>query len=382
MKKVLLTFVFLLILNKCQADHNCTTKTNYHGFGCLLMNLNSENGTLEIIHLTDNETNIEDNKTRSKADVEWISIHESHLKTLPIHIFDEFKNMKKISITYTTGLTVLDTPYFDHKMTLILIGKTDLEIIGEKAFRGLYYLEILVLDENKITTVHKNAFKDLVRLERLEMEDNRIESLDDKIFDKNRNLRAVRLSRNQLIVINAKLFLHNPKIEEIDFHKNIIWQIEKDFLRNSSIIKYADFSSNDCVSGYLVENEKWSSFELKLQDCYTNYAMMNDNFKEILTVNASKTENISESLKQNHDRSQQKERLCVDKHELQLTDSMKNEIKQIHDDIVSKFFIIYCFLFVMICIFLCVSIFIIHRLKLSTKGYCVGSSIELLKTGD
>lgn len=195
-----LSVVFLSILSLASALHNCTSfNDRNHGFGCELRNVSPDQEVFEITMMSRENTN------KTDADVTWVQIRDSQFVNLPTGIFEKFENMEKIMILTTMGFKILNTTYFDKKITLVLMKNTDLEEIGENAFVGLSQLTILSLNYNRISKVHKNAFRDLVKADKIEMVSNNIESLDDETFKNNVNLRLLLLYNNK-IKVREKLF--------------------------------------------------------------------------------------------------------------------------------------------------------------------------------
>jgi Leucine-rich repeat (LRR) protein len=162
--------------------------------GCELRNVVAANENFEINMMARDGTN------HTEADVTWVQIRDSQFKDLPKGVFEKFENMEKIMILTSTGFKILNTTYFDKRITLVLMKTTDLEEIGEDAFVGLTNITILSLNYNKISKVHKNAFRDLVKVDKIEMVSNNIEFLDDDTFRNNVNLRLLLLYHNKIRV--------------------------------------------------------------------------------------------------------------------------------------------------------------------------------------
>lgn len=189
----------LSFISLSNAFHNCTSfNDRNHGFGCELRNVIPSEENFEINMMS------RDNTNKTDADVTWVQVRDSQFENLPSGIFEKFENMQKIMILTTTGFKILNTTYFDEKISLVLMKNTDLEEIGEHAFVGLTSLTILSLNYNKISKVHKNAFRDLVKVDKIEMVSNNIQFLDDETFVNNVNLRLLLLYHNKMQV-NLKI---------------------------------------------------------------------------------------------------------------------------------------------------------------------------------
>lgn len=191
-----LSFLVLALLSSLASSaHNCTSfNDRNHGFGCEMRNVPASDEMFEISMMSREVSN------KTDTDVIWVQIRDSQFVDLPPSVFEKFENMEKIMILSTTGFKILNTPYFDKKITLILMKNTDLEEVGENAFPGLTSLTILSLNYNRISKVHKNSFRDLVNVDKIEMVGNFIETLDDDIFENNIKLRLLLLYSNKFKV--------------------------------------------------------------------------------------------------------------------------------------------------------------------------------------
>jgi Leucine-rich repeat (LRR) protein len=69
-------------------------------------------------------------------------------------------------------------------------------ILGNHAFKGLYYLETLNLSTNFIQTIHKRLFADLTYLETLDLSHNTIRFIEDFSFKNVNNVKLLHLSFN------------------------------------------------------------------------------------------------------------------------------------------------------------------------------------------
>lgn len=200
MSRTLFLLILALLSSLASAVHNCTSfNDRNHGFGCEMRGVVPSDENFEISMMSRETTN------KTDSDVVWVQIRDSQFIDLPKGVFEKFVNMEKIMILSTTGFKILNTSYFDKKITLILMKNTDLEEIGENAFPGLTSLNILSMNYNRITKVHKNTFRDLVNVDKIEMVGNFIESLDDDIFENNIKLRLLLLYSNKIKVRNMLL---------------------------------------------------------------------------------------------------------------------------------------------------------------------------------
>lgn len=205
-------------------------------------------------------------------EIKWVLFGKAKFSCSPKEILNCFNGLKRVDIESSTGLQSLDDLFFCEKLEAITIETTDLEVIGEDAFKGLANLTLLLLNSNSINKIHKNSFKDLVKLKSLGLSYNKIVSLHDEIFKRNVNLENINLSGNQIKVITARIFSANSKLEWLNLESNKISKIEENFTRNLSALKEIDLTENVCTDAR-IETEDTPDLKLVLEQCFKNFAV-------------------------------------------------------------------------------------------------------------
>lgn len=203
-------------------------------------------------------------------EIKWVLFGKAKFSSSPREILYAFNGLKRVDIESSTGLHNLDDLFFREVLDTITIETTDLEVIGENAFKGLANLTLLLLNSNGINRIHKDSFKDLVKLKSLGLSFNKIASLHDDIFKKNVNLENVNLSGNQIAVITARVFASNTKLEWLNLESNKIRKIEEDFTKNLCVLKEIDLTGNLCTDSR-IEIDDTPELELALGECFNNY---------------------------------------------------------------------------------------------------------------
>lgn len=423
--------VLLLSLKFSYASHNCSViEDRKLGYGCELTHLTPEDEVAEINLSGGFHENL------GKDDVEWIRISHSELRKLPTGMFDEFVNLEQILIVNTWGFSHLNVSYFDKRVKAIAMHTTDIEVIGEQAFRGLALLNLLNLNSNGIKKIHKNAFADLEHLEKIELNDNQISALDDEIFGKNFQLKIISLSGNQLTMITAQLMLKNTKLEIINFKRNELSQIEKDFQKSFVRLVTADFTSNVCVSRKFELKNKMKLPSYGFEECNKNFALMKqtnkvidkleENLKdveqnvslieekvgndmkvlegrmknstameEIKTDLVNFFENDKQEIRKNFKKQlndiagevktemekkveRELERKLAERQEAQEKKLVHHHLKEIHDETDRQFTVVYILLFVIASLILVINVFLLRRVKLFPKLRYHDNKAELL----
>lgn len=203
-------------------------------------------------------------------EIKWVLFGKAKFSSSPREILNVFNGLKRVDIESSTGLQHLNDLFFCDVLDAITIETTDLEVIGENAFKGLANLTLLLLNSNGIKRIHKNSFRDLVKLKSLGLSYNKIESLDDDLFKRNGNLENINLSGNQIVVITARMFSTNTKLEWLNLESNKIKKIEENFTMNLSVLKEIDLSGNVCTDSR-IEIDDTPELDLALEECFRNF---------------------------------------------------------------------------------------------------------------
>lgn len=252
-------------------------EVNVYGYGCDVTNIKSD----FLI------------QTPLK-DVRWMNLTDCVLEDNPEKTFQNYKQMKFITISNCTRLGTVDKPYFGEEIKYININGTEMTKINDKMFSTLLVLKYLYANSNKIEFINKDAFKDLKNVEIIDLRNNVIESLDDQTFANNIELKYINLSGNKIKIITSKLFANNRGLSNIQMKDNLIDFIQIGF--NNYDIALMNFSNNLCINKTLREPKRLNRFDLFY--CFLNYEMklLNEKFIRNLTNISVEMKKLREEL--------------------------------------------------------------------------------------
>lgn len=129
------------------------------------------------------------------------------ISNIGFHQIDEsFNNNHKLQhVTATVNnIDSIDTSAFQN-VEVLIFNENKISSINETTFAGLSHLELLDISKNKIYSIHPNAFTDLENLKWLRLSFNSIAQIEPGTFSKLKNLIELNLSNNALKKIDFEL---------------------------------------------------------------------------------------------------------------------------------------------------------------------------------
>jgi len=136
-------------------------------------------------------------------------------------------NQKILFETYGYSL---DSTYID-------LNSLGIDSIEPSTFHGLYQLEVLHLQNNKLKQIDKDLFKDLIQLRELSLESNVLVAIDKNSFINLNNLKLVCLNNNPI----ASLFPTDLLTFICTNHINCTVSLADKFIRNYTLKKLDKF---------------------------------------------------------------------------------------------------------------------------------------------
>lgn len=192
--------------------------------------------------------------------------------TSPTTIFTKLTTLKTYSVA-GNKLTSLPTS-LPSKSTLVKVdlSRNSLTSVPNGYFNGYTLLEEINFDQNAIKSLDNDLFNSLnvkvlniasnefstfeflrkaTKLESLTiaLQKPRLQTLNATMLDENKELKFFNASHNDIQSLYSSLFAKNSgKISILDMRGNRIEKIEKDFVKNLSVLNATLFSCNKCIS--------------------------------------------------------------------------------------------------------------------------------------
>ncbi|KAL7014913.1 hypothetical protein ACKWTF_016191 [Chironomus riparius] len=201
-----------------------------------------------------------------------LNLSVNSFTTIPNYAFRNLTNL--VNLDMSVGkITSIASNSFTYNVNLktLRINNNNLTALGANIFDSLGNLEILSLSMNNFTAVTSNIFKPLVSLRKLSCSGCNIRDIKTEWFETSRNLDSVDLSCNQISHIpvntftsinqlkflyinsnsisnlNSRSFGNLNSLYTLDARDNIIYEIDHYFMNQSTVMKHASFSGNDCA---------------------------------------------------------------------------------------------------------------------------------------
>ncbi|KAL7016901.1 hypothetical protein ACKWTF_010189 [Chironomus riparius] len=117
-------------------------------------------------------------------------------------------------------------------------SRSSISNINYKHFENLKALQLLRLDENKISFIESNAFKDLYDLKNLYLHQNLLTSIDGTILSRLHNLLELSLDRNKINYVAENAFDSLTELRNLTLAENNDELWTEKLFKNNKKLKY------------------------------------------------------------------------------------------------------------------------------------------------
>lgn len=117
-----------------------------------------------------------------------LDLSHNNLYSLKSNIFYKTESLRKINISNNKLFHIQDYFFsvcfnsFDSPDSLIDLSSNYLSTIDRNIFKGVYYVESLLLNDNNITKIDPNAFISIIKSNILNLQGNNLEKIPNKIL--------------------------------------------------------------------------------------------------------------------------------------------------------------------------------------------------------
>jgi Leucine-rich repeat (LRR) protein len=168
------------------------------------------------------------------------------------------------------------------KLKTLHLNKNNLEKIQILELFYLNNLEVLNLEDNKISEIESNAFNSLISLQALILSKNRLDYLQRDLFNVLDNLKYLYLSQNNISYIQALQFDNLLKLEVLDLSFNQLHAIYKDGFNRLSNLRDLFLNGNY----FKMVNGSFNGLD-SIQTIYISKSIINSFTKDIFIQMAS-----------------------------------------------------------------------------------------------
>lgn len=159
---------------------------------------------------------------------------------------DSPSEVTAISIREELGVKFLPIKLFDVFADLVafMVQNCSVTSVNDNHFYGLFDMQYLNLDGNKIAEIFKNAFADLTNLEYLTLRRNKIRSLGDKLFANLNTLEELYLSENDIHHLHPEVFSSQRSVKFFFMGTNKISSLDENVFENMANLKQISLREN------------------------------------------------------------------------------------------------------------------------------------------
>ena len=192
----------------------------------------------------------------------YLRVNYNEFESLKVHWFRGMKYLQEL-ILFSNCLENLNFCRFNKLTHLekLDISMNQIEKLDEGVFSKLKRLKWLDLSKNPILELGSNKFVGLKNLETLFLNDindkKKFNRIDKDAFNGLTNLKNLSLEKNHLKYIDSKAFSHTPKIKELSFNYNNLESIDpKLFSYTPKLVELKICANNMKIEENIFENLK------------------------------------------------------------------------------------------------------------------------------
>ncbi|KAJ8915798.1 hypothetical protein NQ315_004610 [Exocentrus adspersus] len=144
------------------------------------------------------------------------------------------------------SLKTIDSGTFDisgNQIKNLDLTRSQIELLKQKAFVGLIFLENLYLNDNNIRAIYAGTFSGVKKIKYINLSDNQIDILSEDGFLELQNLEKLDLEHNNIKTITSKAFNGLAKLKELNLRNNQLSEI-KDGLSNLTSLEILNLENN------------------------------------------------------------------------------------------------------------------------------------------
>lgn len=168
--------------------------------------------------------------------LKYIDVELSQLKVIEADNFGNAKELKYFLARFN-GISSLESETFLQapKLKFILLQFNQISYIHPQTFKGLDVLEVLYLDDNRITTLSEYTLHYLPNLLHFSMSFNSLTRIPNELFMKTTRLETLNLGHNMLQHFNDTQFNYLPNLERVHLDHNNLMKLDLVGCKSSEI---------------------------------------------------------------------------------------------------------------------------------------------------
>ena len=242
------------------------------------------------------------NNTKSNEEVTMVFYDYEHtVKFIPNSLFDTFKNLEYLFISYGNGLATIKPNFFKdaHKLKNLKIHYNVIRQIGANSFAEAKNLEHINLEGSPIETIHYEAFNGLPNLQGIYLPENHIKYMHPKTFSSIAKLNILNLDGGKSCVDNTFLDA-NEKFSVIEkkVSQNCTFELlPKEKLTAQKLVDDENHNLEQTINKFVnivLSNDKVSKVIAEVQGNQERFEEVIKQFEQMKTVMRSQEDRVKE----------------------------------------------------------------------------------------
>lgn len=165
------------------------------------------------------------------------------------NLFEELKNVTKLSLSNTRGFTLTYIPTkaieITNKLVKLTVKYGNIETIKSFDFANLTALDEIILSDNQIKILKANSFAHHNQLTRIVLDTNNIIEINRDVFVDLPSLQKLFLTNNKITTIHDKAFVHLTNLQELEINRNSLFSLNSETFSGLINLEKLDLSSNN-----------------------------------------------------------------------------------------------------------------------------------------
>ncbi|CAH0560154.1 unnamed protein product [Brassicogethes aeneus] len=167
-----------------------------------------------------NLTKLQDHQFKDYVSLNELNISNNAIVDLPRYVFSNL-NLSKLCLAHN-NLIALPFQVFKpmQHMHMLDLSYNHLATILDHFFMLNKYIEVLLLNDNRINKLTSNALADLTELQRLDLSNNKLNVIAKGLFDRLNNLKYLNLANNPIDNMASGTFRGLNNLRQLDISGN------------------------------------------------------------------------------------------------------------------------------------------------------------------
>lgn len=177
--------------------------------------------------------------------VEFLILSHNKIDGISNNFFTNSNRIHEIDFSFNEIKSIDPNEFQGEMLEIIRLNNNKISKLSEKAFDECVNLKRIFLSNNEMTSISPELFKKLSKLNELDLSSNNIKLIDYHIFSANSELEVLNLAKIALSTLDERLFDNSSKMLHLDASNNRIQSLADDTFEKLGNLEFLNLSFND-----------------------------------------------------------------------------------------------------------------------------------------